>query len=60
MINGLERIRCAALHDKVMSVEKAIELIQDGDVVGMSGFGGAGEAKTVPLALADYAQNHPM
>lgn len=59
MINGLERIRCVALHEKVMSVEKAITLIQDGAVVGLSGFGGAGEAKTVPLALAYYAKNHP-
>ena len=60
MLNGLERIRLASLHDKVVPVEQAIQLIQDGSVVGMSGFGGAGEAKTVPLALADYAQQHPL
>ncbi|WP_347452678.1 acetyl-CoA hydrolase/transferase family protein [Acinetobacter thermotolerans] len=59
-MNGLDRIRCVALRDKVMSAEQAIELIQDGAVVGLSGFGGAGEAKTVPLALADHAKAHPL
>ena len=59
-MNGLDRIRLLSLHDKVMSAEKAIELIQDGSVVGLSGFGGAGEAKTVPLALADHAASHPL
>lgn len=59
-MNGLERIRLLALQDKVVSVEKALQLIQDGDVIGLSGFGGAGEAKTVPLALAEYARQHPI
>lgn len=59
-MNGLERIRLLPLQDKVVSVEKALQLIQDGDVIGLSGFGGAGEAKTVPLALAEYAQKHPI
>ncbi|UUS59019.1 MULTISPECIES: succinate CoA transferase [unclassified Acinetobacter] len=59
-MNGLDRIRLLSLRDKVMSAEKAIELIQDGSVVGLSGFGGAGEAKTVPLALADHAVSHPL
>src|SRR5690606_35572548 len=53
-------IRLLPLQDKVVSVEKALQLIQDGDVVGLSGFGGAGEAKTVPLALAEYAQKYPI
>lgn len=39
-MNGLERIRLLPLQDKVVSVEKALQLIQDGDVVGLSGFGG--------------------
>lgn len=60
MNNGLERIRLLSLHDKVMSAEQAIQLIKDGMVVGMSGFGGAGEAKTVPLALAAYALENPL
>lgn len=59
-MNGLDRIRLHALHNKVMPVEQAVKLIQDGAVVGMSGFGGAGEAKSVPLALADYAKDHPL
>ncbi len=60
MMNGLDRIRLHALHDKVMTAEQAIELIQDGAVVGLSGFGGAGEAKVVPLALADHAVTYPL
>lgn len=60
MNNGLERIRITKLHEKVMSAEQAVQLIQDGMVIGMSGFGGAGEAKTVPLALAEYAHTHPL
>lgn len=59
-MNGLERIRLLSLRDKVMSAQQAVQLIQDGSVVGLSGFGGAGEAKTVPLALADYANEHPL
>lgn len=59
-MNGLDRVRLISLHDKVMSVEQALNLIQDGMVVGMSGFGGAGEAKTVPLALAEKALKHPL
>lgn len=60
MMNGLERIRLQSLRDKVMPVEQAVKLIKNGSVVGMSGFGGAGEAKSVPLALAEYAKEHPV
>lgn len=60
MINGLERVRLNCLHSKIMSAEQAVSLIKDSSVVGVSGFGGAGEAKAVPLALADYAQLHPL
>lgn len=60
MINGLERVRLNSLHSKIMSAEQAVTLIKDGSVVGVSGFGGAGEAKAVPLALADYAKLHPL
>lgn len=59
-MNGLDRIRLVSLRDKVMSAEQAIKLIQDGAVVGLSGFGGAGEAKAVPLALAEHAKEHPL
>lgn len=46
------RIRCTALHSKIMSPEEAAALIQPGDNVGMSGFTGAGYPKAVPVALA--------
>ena len=46
------RIRCQALHSKIMSAEDAAALIQPGSNVGMSGFTGAGYPKAVPLALA--------
>ncbi|MFU8926385.1 acetyl-CoA hydrolase/transferase family protein [Acinetobacter puyangensis] len=54
------RIRLAAVQDKVMPVEQAVQLIKNGMVVGMSGFGGAGDAKSVPLALAEHAKTHPL
>lgn len=59
-MNDLDRIRLHSLRDKVVSAEQAITLIQDGAVVGLSGFGGAGEAKTIPLTLANHAVNHPL
>ncbi|HEY3452803.1 MAG TPA: acetyl-CoA hydrolase/transferase family protein [Myxococcales bacterium] len=46
------RVRCTALHSKIMSAEEAAALIQPGDNVGMSGFTGSGYPKAVPLALA--------
>ncbi len=52
-----KRIGISSLLDKVMSAEEAAKLIQDGDVVGMSGFTRAGDAKVVPLALAERAKN---
>lgn len=60
MTIDLNRIRFNSLHEKVMSADQAIAFIQDGMVIGMSGFGGAGEAKTVPLALAEKAKSHPV
>lgn len=56
MSNVLDRIRLPSLHHKVVSAEQAITHIKDGMVLGMSGFGGAGDAKTIPLALAAQAQ----
>ena len=47
-----ERIRNAALRSKVCSAEDAAELIKNGDLVGASGFTGAGYPKAVPQALA--------
>ena len=55
-----DRIRLSSLHSKVMSAEQAASLIQDGMTVGMSGFTRAGEAKAVPMALAERAKKTPM
>src|SRR4051812_34799258 len=53
------RIRRPSLLDKVCTVEQAARLIQDGMTLGMSGFTRAGEAKAVPLALAERAALDP-
>lgn len=50
-----ERIRLASLHDRIMSATQAAALIEDGMTVGMSGFGGSGDAKAIPLALVARA-----
>ncbi|BDH61787.1 acetyl-CoA hydrolase [Lysinibacillus sp. PLM2] len=55
-----KRIGINGLLDKVTSAEKAASLIQDGNVVGMSGFTRAGDAKVVPLALAERAKNEKL
>lgn len=52
-----KRIGVSSLLNKVVSAEDAASLIQDGNVVGMSGFTRAGDAKVVPLALANRAKN---
>ena len=52
----LERIRLASLRDKVMTAQEAAELIQDGMVVGSSGFTKAGDSKAVLPALAERAK----
>lgn len=59
-MESLLRIRMTSLHDKVMSAEEALQFIKNETLIGLSGFGGAGEAKSVPLALAKYAKQHPM
>ena len=55
-----ERIRLASLHDRIMSAAEAAALIEDGMTVGMSGFGGAGDAKAIPLALVERAEGAPL
>ncbi|PWR19656.1 acetyl-CoA hydrolase/transferase family protein [Zavarzinia compransoris] len=55
-----ERIRLHSLHDRVVSADEAAALIEDGMIIGMSGFTRAGEAKAVPLALAERAKRQPM
>lgn len=55
-----DRVRLPALLDKVMTAADAAALIEDGMTVGMSGFTRAGEAKAVPLALAERARLQPL
>ncbi len=55
-----DRIRHPALRDRIMSAREAAAMIQDGMVVGMSGFTRAGEAMAVPLALAERAKTDPL
>ncbi|PTL78318.1 acetyl-CoA hydrolase/transferase family protein [Vitiosangium sp. GDMCC 1.1324] len=50
-----DRIRLKSLWGKVVSPEEAALHIKDGMTVGMSGFTRAGDAKAVPLALAERA-----
>ncbi|GEO83590.1 MULTISPECIES: acetyl-CoA hydrolase/transferase family protein [Alphaproteobacteria] len=55
-----DRIRFKPLLDKLVSAEEAASFIKDGMTVGMSGFTRAGEAKAVPLALAERAKTDPL
>ncbi len=48
-----DRIRYAPLRDKIITADEAATLIKDGMTVGISGFTRAGDAKEVPLALAE-------
>jgi succinyl-CoA:acetate CoA-transferase len=52
-----DRIRCAALRDKVTTAAEAARLIGDGMRVGASGFTRAGDAKAVPAALAERVRD---
>ena len=54
-----DRIRMSSLADRVVTADAAVELIKDGMIVGMSGFTRAGEAKAVPLAMAQRAKREP-
>ena len=52
MTLALERIRHTALREKIMTATEAAEFVQDGMLVGMSGFTGAGYPKALPTAIA--------
>ncbi|MGO7092904.1 acetyl-CoA hydrolase/transferase family protein (plasmid) [Rhizobium leguminosarum] len=55
-----DRLRSEKLWDRIVSADEAALLITDGMAVGMSGFTRAGEAKAVPLALAERARRDPL
>lgn len=48
-----DRIRCKALHGKIVTAEEAAAAIKPGMNIGASGFTPAGYPKAVPLALAE-------
>jgi succinate CoA transferases len=54
-----KRIRHPALLDRITTPAAAAALIKDGMVVGMSGFTKAGDAKAVPVAMAERAGTDP-
>ena len=51
-----DRIAHAQLRGKVMSAEEAVEYIEHGHKVGISGFTGAGYPKAMPGAIAEKAK----
>jgi len=53
------RIRLPALLERIATPQEAAALIKDGMVVGMSGFTKAGDAKAVPVAMAERARTDP-
>lgn len=55
-----DRIRRPSLLDRIVTPEEAALLIQDGMTIGMSGFTRAGDAKALPVALAERAAKHPL
>lgn len=59
MIDIKDRVRCSALHSKIVSAEVAADAIKPGMNVGTSGFTPAGYPKVVPLALAEKAKKSP-
>lgn len=53
----LERIRLENLHKKVTTAENAVKIIENGMVVGSSGFTKAGDSKAILAALAERGKN---
>lgn len=57
MENKEVRIRAKELQDRIVTPEEAASWIQDGMTLGLSGFTRAGDAKSVPLALVQRAED---
>jgi len=55
-----QRIRLPELQNRITSAATAAAWIEDGMTVGMSGFTRAGDAKEVPLALAERARSESL
>ncbi len=58
--NFQDRIRLPQLRERITSAAEAALWIDNGMTVGMSGFTRAGDAKVVPLALAERARREPL
>ena len=59
-LRGLERIRMPLLRERVTTAQDAATWIKDGMTIGMSGFTRAGDAKEVPMALAERARSEKL
>lgn len=55
-----QRIRLPELRNRITTAEQAASWIEDGMTVGMSGFTRAGDAKVVPLAIAERAKSEQL
>ncbi|WP_423681869.1 MULTISPECIES: acetyl-CoA hydrolase/transferase family protein [unclassified Undibacterium] len=55
-----QRIRLPELRNRITTAEHAASWIEDGMTVGMSGFTRAGDAKVVPLAIAERAKSEQL
>jgi succinyl-CoA:acetate CoA-transferase len=53
------RIRHPGLLDRIVTAEAAAALVEDGMTIGMSGFTRSGDAKAVPIAMAERARTDP-
>ncbi|MGP6188822.1 MAG: acetyl-CoA hydrolase/transferase family protein [Vulcanimicrobiaceae bacterium] len=56
----LDRIRLKSLWGKVTSADEAAQFIKNGMTIGISGFTKSGDAKAVPLALAERAAHEEL
>ncbi|MDO1584625.1 acetyl-CoA hydrolase/transferase family protein [Rhizobium oryzicola] len=54
-----DRIRRPSLLERITTPQAAASLIEDGMIIGMSGFTRAGDAKAVPIAMAERAKTDP-
>lgn len=57
MSKSVSRVLNAYCKEKICTAQEAVSIITNGDIVGMSGFTGAGYPKKVPQALAAHAQH---
>ena len=59
MADILDRVRCKALHSKIVSAEEAAAFFQPNMNVACSGFTSSGYPKSTPLALAARMEKNP-